>query len=450
MKQRYDVVIVGGGPAAVITAVTARASYPDKSVALIRKLPKVPIPCGIPYIIYQLGGDVEKDILPDAPLDKAGVEKIINEVVEIDRSSKAVILKDGKAIEYDRLVIATGSIPVVPPIEGVDLTGVFTVDKDPESLKVLVEWVKKAESILIVGAGFIGMEVADELIKLGKNVYLVEMAPWVLPGAFDEDFAALAKEELEKQGVKIYTGKKVERISGSGKVEKVVLSDGTEFKVDMVILATGYKPNSELAKKANLELNCYGAINVDEFMRTSDVDIFAVGDVASKTCFLTRKASNVMLASTAVSEARIAGINLFSLKVLKAFFWGTIAIFSTVVGDSAFASAGVTEQKVKDERLDFVVGRFETVDKHPGSLPGAHKIKVKLLVSASSGVVLGAQIYGGNSVGELINLVGLAIQNKMRADELMTSQIGTHPRLTSAPTVYPVIKAAEDALKKVG
>jgi len=444
-SDKRDVVVVGGGPAGVIAAVTARTYYPEKTVLLIRDRKRVLIPCGIPYILHHLGGDVASDVMPDAPLEKAGVEIMIDEVTALDRDKQVVHTAGGRTIAYERLVLATGSRPVVPPIEGARLSGIYTVAKDDRTQERLVRAAAEAEDIVVVGAGFIGMEVADELASAGRRIHLVEIAPHVLPGAFDEEVARVAAEKLSGRGVRILTGRRVERFIGGERVEKVVLDGGEEIAAQMVILAVGYRPRGELAAAAGLEMTRKGALVVDEFMRTSDAHIFAVGDVAGTVSFLSRKPTSIMLASTAVSEARMAGMNLFSVRVIRPFR-GTIAIFSTVIADTAFAAAGVTEQMARSENIAYVVGRGQAPDMHPGKMPGAKTIHVFLKVAASSGVVIGAQMYGGESLGELINVVGLAIEQGLHADELMTSQIGTHPRLTSAPTAYPLIKAAENAV----
>jgi pyruvate/2-oxoglutarate dehydrogenase complex dihydrolipoamide dehydrogenase (E3) component len=149
-----------------------------------------------------------------------------------------------------------------------------------------------------------------------------------------------------------------------------------------------------------------------------------------------------MLASTACAEARIAGMNLFNLHVVKTFS-GTIAIYSTAIGDVGFGTAGVTEQRAKEEGIDAKAGLFEGVDRHPGKLPDAHKQIVKLITARQSGVIIGGEVIGGLEAGELTNVIGMAIQNRMTVNSLLTAQIGTHPCLTASPAAYPLIKAAE-------
>jgi pyruvate/2-oxoglutarate dehydrogenase complex dihydrolipoamide dehydrogenase (E3) component len=174
----------------------------------------------------------------------------------------------------------------------------------------------------------------------------------------------------------------------------------------------------------------------------------AVGDCAEKRDFVTRKISTTMLASTACAEARIAGMNLFKLSAMKTFS-GTIAIFSTALGDTGYGVAGVTEKTATQEQFDVVTGSFTGVDKHPGTMPGVHKQTVKLIAAREGGLVLGGEVIGGTSTGELTNLIGFIIQNKMTVNNILTAQIGTHPLVTAPPTAYPLIKAAEAVARKL-
>jgi len=225
--------------------------------------------------------------------------------------------------------------------------------------------------------------------------------------------------------------------------------NGEKIDADAVILAMGYTPNTILAEEAGIPLDSKGFIRVDEYMRTGSPDIFAIGDCAEKRDFVTRKVTGVMLASTAASEARVAGTNLYQLSVVKTFS-GTISIFATAIGKTGFGVAGLTETAAKKEGFNITIGTFTGVDKHPGAIPGTHSQYVKLIVGKTSGVLLGGEVVAGMSTGELTNIIGLAIQAKIPISSLLTAQIGTHPLLTAPPTAYPVIKAAESIMRCSG
>ncbi len=443
--ERVDAIVVGGGPAGLITAVTAKRTYPDKKVVLVRSVEKGVVPCGIPYVFRRMES-VDKDILPDKSLEANNIPIVINTVTEIDRHNKKIVFQDGTEMGYERLVLAIGSKPVTPPIPGLELDNVFFVKKDLDYLKKMREAVYNSKKVVIIGGGFIGVEFADELSGIeGLEVSIVELMPHCLMAAFDDEFVVPVEEELKRLGVKLYTGVKVERLEGDGKVERVVLSSGEILDADMVIVAIGAKPNTDLAVQAGLALVRGGGIWVDEYLRTSDPSIFAVGDCAEKRDFLTRKHTPVMLASTAVAEARIAGANLWGLKLIRENR-GTIATFSTKVGNIALGAAGLTERVAKREGFEIITSIAEAPNRHPGCLPGAVKTKVKLLFSKHSGVILGGQVMGGESAGEIVNIIALAVQMGITATQIDTLQIATHPLLTAAPTVYQFVTAAGKAM----
>lgn len=446
--ERTDVLVVGGSAAGVVAATTAKATYPDKRVVLIRKDELSLVPCGIPYVFGSLDSTA-KNLMPNDALAKAGVELRIAEVVSIDQEAKTCLTAQGEESAFDKLVIATGSEPVVPPwLPGTDLAGVYTIPKNKAYIDRALESLRNCRAVVTIGGGFIGVEMSDELNKQGIEVTLVEILPHILGLAFDEEIAVLAQDILQTRGVNVKTGAGVKAITGEGRATGVLLDNGQEVPTEAVVLSVGYRPAAGLAAESGIELNERGSIKVDEYMRTQNPDIFAVGDCAEKRDFTTRKLSSVMLASTATSEARVAGMNLYRLSAVKTFS-GTIAIWSTGLGEHGFGCAGLTERAAREEGFDVVTGMFEGIDKHPGTLPGAHKQLVKLVAASDSGVILGGQVAGGPSAGELTNLIGLAIQNRMVANSLVTAQIGTHPLLTAPPTAYPVIKAAEQVLRKM-
>ena len=446
--EKTDVLIIGGSAAGIVTALTGKSNYPEEEFLVIRKEEKAMVPCGIPYIFGSLGSS-DKNIVPDAVLTNKGIKIEVDEVISIDQNEKVCITAKGTEINFEKLILATGSIPTIPGwLKGTNLENVFTISKDKMQLDKVFQKIKDCKKIVVIGAGFIGVEMSDELNKLGKEVTLVEILPHILGLIFDKEIAVQAEEVLKTRGVKIKSGEGVKEIIGNKKVTEVLLENGEKIEAEAVILAMGYRPNTGLAQKSGLKVSEEKYIKVDGYMRTENSDIFAVGDCAEKKDFITRKPSAVMLASTACAEARIAGMNLYKLHSVKTFE-GTIAIFSTAIGETAFGAAGLTESMAKKEGCDVVIGTFDGIDKHPGTLAHTHKQMVKLIVARDSGIILGGKVIGSKSTGELINIIGLAIQNKMTVSSLLTTQIGTHPLLTAPPTAYPIIKCAEVVVKKI-
>ncbi len=442
--NNYDVIIIGGGPSGIITGITGKKQNPEKRFLLIKKEEKGLVPCGIPYIFYDLK-DISQNAMGAKPFIDVGGDVLIDEVTDINITEKILETKNGNKLQYGKLVFATGSTPIIPTfIKGYDLEGVEYINKDYWYIDKLKKKTDEAKNIVVIGGGFIGVEVAEQLAKFkDKNVSLVEMEEFCLYHAFSKEVVEKADEIIRNANINLYTNNKVNEIIGeNGKVKSVKLVNGKELKADIVIAAVGYKPNTKLAQKAGLEINSNGAIRCDNYLRTLEKDVFAVGDCSQTIGFITGRTDNIMLASTATAEARILGYNLFGIKLLRNFI-GTLSVFSTEIGGMVFASAGTIEQSAKYSNIEYVTGKFTDVDRHPGTLQGAKQLMVKLIVSPHTGTIIGGEMYGGKSVGELINVVGLAIQKEVTVYELISYQIGTHPLLTTAPTKYVLIKAAE-------
>ncbi len=446
--KNTDVLIVGGSATGLVAGLTVKSNYKEKKVTIVRKEEKVMIPCGIPYIFGTLESS-DKNILPDAGLEKLGVDILVDEVTQIDTKTKVAKTVSGEEISFDKLILGTGSEPVVPKwLTGTDKENVFTIPKSKEYLDSIYQKLSGLKKVLVVGAGFIGVEVADELNKKGFDVTLIEILPQILGAAFDAEFAADAESKLSERGIKVLTNIGIKEITGGSAVNGALLGDGSTLNADAVILSLGYLPNAKLAKSMGLEINELGFIKTDRYKRTSNPDVFAAGDCSEKVDFATGKLSKIMLASTACAEARVAGLNLFSLSTINTFR-GTIGIYSTSVGDNAYGVAGLTESIAKNEGFDVVTGSFTGVDTHPGCLEHSQKQTVKLIVSKNNGVILGGEAMGGRSVGELTNVIGFAIQNNMTINNLLVAQIGTQPMLTASPAGYPLIKAAELVAKQL-
>ncbi len=448
MDKKVDILVIGGSAAGTVAASTAKSKHPDKSILLVRKEAQAVVPCGIPYIFGTLGTS-EKDVMPDTGLKNAGIDIRIDTITSIDKDKKIATFENGDTLVFDKLVLGTGSMPFKPGwLKGGALKNVFTIPKNKTYLDQLQNDLKDKKHITVVGAGFIGVEMSDELKKSGADVTLVEIQPRILGLAFDEEIALHAEENLKKDGVDVRVGVGVKEILGDTQVEKVLLSDDTTIKTDAVILSMGYRPNAELAKAMGLKLNDHGFISVDAYMRTSEKDIFAAGDCAEKRDFATSRVSTTMLASTAAAEARVAGLNLYSLSTYRSFK-GTIGIYSTMIGETVYGVAGITEEAATKEGFAVIGSTFKGMDRHPGKLPGMHEQIVKLVVSKATGTILGGEVIGGESAGELINVLGVIIQTGSTINDVLTMQIGTQPMLTASPGKYPIIKAAEIASRNI-
>lgn len=444
-----DVLIIGGSAAGMVAALAGKAHWQKKEFILVKKQKEMMVPCGIPYIFGTLDCS-DKNLMPvDAKLQENGIESLVDEATNIDTAKKIVIFASGEKISYQKLVLATGSTPVKPKwLHGAELDNVFVIPKDKTYLDDMKLKLGTAKNIAVIGAGFIGVELSDELSKRGYKVTLIEKMPHILGLAFDPEIAEQVLEMLVHRGVNVITGNGITKVIGASKVEAIELNDGQQMQMDAVILSIGYKPNTELAKLSGIYVDEDDFIAVDEYMRTHAKDVFAVGDCAQKRDFVTRSRVATMLASTACAEARIAGMNMFNLHVVKTFS-GTIAIYSTAIGDTGFGTAGITEQRAEQEGIATITGSFKGMNRHPGNLPDAHIQLVKLIAAKNSGVIIGGEVIGGPETGELTNVIGLAIQNRMSVNSFLTMQIGTHPCLTASPAAYPLIKAAEIIAVKI-
>jgi NADPH-dependent 2,4-dienoyl-CoA reductase/sulfur reductase-like enzyme len=440
------IVVIGGGPAGITSAITARRYYPEAKITLIRKEKKVLIPCGIPYIFGTVGSP-EKNLIPDTILSKNNIELFVDEVTGLNKGTKIVTTASGETISYDKMVLAIGSLPLVPPLPGVELDNVFSVKKDVEYLEGLSKALDQAKDVVIIGGGFIGLEFADECKKRGNlNVTVIELLPHCLLLACDEEICIRVEKKLSERGIKIVTDTRAKAILGDKKVQYVESENGQKIKAEVVILGIGVKPNVELALKAGLRVDKKNGLSVDDFMRTSDKNIFACGDCVAKRCYLSGVPSDVRLASMATTEARVAGANLFGI---RRRIECAIGIFSTCFGELAVGSAGLTERAAKEMGIDVVTSEVAAPDKHPSCISGAQDLGIKLIFEKDTGLLAGGQVYGGSTVGELINFIGTFIQHKMRADEISTFQMGTHPMLTASPMAYQIANAAEIAAAKL-
>jgi pyruvate/2-oxoglutarate dehydrogenase complex dihydrolipoamide dehydrogenase (E3) component len=450
MQQR-DLVVIGGSAAGLMAALTTKRRYPEKSVTIIRNVSKTPVPCGIPYIYGTLRA-VEKNIIPDEMVTSLGIEIVASHVENVDRENKVISCRDHDPLKYTKLIIATGSKPIVPPMPGVDLENVFTVAKNPFFLQRIFSALEQAKNVVVIGGGFIGVEMAEQIARLQKEIQadtrvsLVEMMDCCLSLACEKEFGRAVEEELKKEGVTLYLNSQVKGIEADseGKVKGVALEDGSSLEADVVIFGIGARPNTDLPEAIGLKTDPRQGVLVDEYMQTDDPDVYAAGDCASKFSFFTGKPSGIRLASVAATEGMIAATNIFKPKSRKTL--GALGAFATRVGERSLGSAGYTSMAAQQEGIDFVVGEAVAPNRHPGGLPGCIKdLCVKMLFRREDGVLIGGHVCGGEAAADMANVMAVAMQAHLTADDLATMQYATHPLLTASPLTYHIMLAAEFA-----
>jgi len=246
--------------------------------------------------------------------------------------------------------------------------------------------------------------------------------------------------------VNVMTGNTAKSIGGNDKVEFVELSDGSKIECDLVIIGIGVTPNTKLAVDSGIEIGTTRGIKVDEFQRTNISNIFAVGDCAEKYSFYNSEPVAVRLASEATREGKIASANIYTPQWRNI---GTIGVFSTVVGKTAIAMAGLTDTQAERLGYDIVTGEAQSASKHPGTMPDAEPMRVRLTFNRRSGALLGGSACCTMTAGEVNNIMAAAIVNRMTMEQVALFPIGTHPFLTASPLAYQITDAASDALHKI-
>ncbi len=440
--MKRDILIIGGGPAGISAARFAKLMNPKLEVALVRTSPLMVIPCAIPY---SLGRAVPRDsiVIPDSMVTGVGVDLLVDVVVEV--KDKVATLQSGEKIEFDKLILAVGSKPIVPPIPGADLENVFFV-KDRNSMIRIEEALERAASVVIVGGGFIGLEVGTELRRRGMDVTIVELLPHCLQTVFDEEFCEAAEFKMRSEDIRICTRSTAIGIEEDRGMKRVHLDSGVDLLADVVIFGIGVRANTDLASKMGLELGRFG-VKTNQYLETSREGVFAAGDCRTKINFVTGKETPVKLASIAVWEGMTAAANAISEH--RREFPGVIGAFATKIFDLSLGMAGLNEKMAQGEGIQYVVGTCEVPDKHPATMPETRNLFLKLIFDRASGSIIGAETQGGDSVGELINFLSFCIGKKMKVDDLVFLQHCSHPLLTPLPSSNPVMLASKDAMMKM-
>lgn len=437
---KIDILIIGGGPAGIVASHVAKKNNSKLKILIVKKEKGIAIRCSEPYVI---GGKVKLEdiIVPDEEMiNKFGIDLIIDEVIEIDHQNKKAYTESKEEISYNKLILATGANPFIPPVENTDLKNVFTL-RDTQDTENISNIAKQSLKALVVGGGAIGIEVASLLKEKGLEVTVVEFMSHLVSGTYDEDFSKKVEKTLVDQGINLILKESVKSFIGKDKVEKAITSSGKEIETDLVIISCGVRSEVKLAQEIGAKIGKFG-IEVNKKMETSIKNVYACGDCAQALSAITQKPCPSQLATTAVIQGKIAGINAAGGDKQ---YQGVTNPAVSVVFDTACGCVGVTEKLAQEENIDILVGKANSFTRytcHPGKKP----ISLKLIFDKENEQIIGAQIFGGEEgISGRVNLLSLAIQKKLTKKDLAELHHCAHPELTPLPFAEPIVMAAESA-----
>lgn len=424
------IVIVGGVAGGMSAATRMRRLDADAEIIVLEKSGHVSYAnCGLPYFV---GGVIEEEdaLLLQTPASlharfKLDV-RVATEVTSIDPAAKTVTVKDWlKSEEYvlsfDKLILSPGASPVVPPIPGIERALTLRTVEDVEKIADRVN--AKPQSAVVIGGGFIGVEIAENLVHKGVPTTVVEAAPQVL-APLDPEMATLVAKEMRKHGISLHLGVSAQEVTPT----TVVLSDETVLDAELVIMAIGVRPDTSLAKAAGLTIGTRGGIEVDDFNRTSNHDIYAVGDAAEKTDAIDGSATLVPLANLANRHGRVVADHIAGRTIRPNKTIGTAIV---KVFDLMIAATGWNEKRLKAAGRDVMVIHTHP-NNHAGYYPDAKQIALKLIFDPKTGEILGGQGVGVDGVDKRIDVIATAIRGGITAPELADLELAYAPPFGSA------------------
>ena len=414
------VAVIGCTHAGTAAILNLKRIYPDSDVTVFERNDNISfLSCGIALYV----GGVVKDAQglfycsPDKLKELNVDTKMRHNVESADIKGKKIIAKNletGVETEhaFDKLIITSGSWPIIPRIEGIDSNNIL-LSKNFDHSNAIIDAAKDAKKVVVVGAGYIGVELVEAFNDQGKEVILVDAEDRILNKYLDKDFTDIAEKTFTEKGIKIATSEKVIKFeSVNGEVSKVI-TDKNEYEADMVIMCVGFRPNTEIFK-GQLDMLPNGAINVDEYMRTSDKDVMAAGDCCSVFFNPTREHMYIPLATNAVRMGTLAAINIVENKIKHPGTQGTSGI---KIYENNMASTGITEEIAKQLGIDadFV---YAVDNYRPEFMPTYEKVTLKVVFEKESRRILGAQLTSKADLTQSINTISVCIQNNMTIDQL--------------------------------
>ncbi len=447
MEKNTKIVVIGCSGAGAMTAMMLKKSQPSFDITILREEDERGLltRCAIPYICC---GDVlvEPSYKDDRMFTDIGIRLINQSAVMIDRKSKTVKMASGEEYPYDKLVLAMGASPVIPPIEGIDADGVFTLRKSEDAFRILNRMnMRRIKKCVIIGAGAIGLEIAYLTAKKGVAVEVVEMCDHILPSALDADMSREVEEYIKKKGVSLRLNSKVGKIKGKEEVKSVTLDTGEEIGAEMVIVSAGARPRTELAKAAQLDIGIQG-LKVNPYLQTSDPDIYAAGDVIEFENRITKKASLGQLRPNAVIGGRVVAKNILGKKIEYPPF---VNSFATKFFDKSIAGTGITHEAAEKEGFDPISIKKTATNQHSMMIEKKN-YTVKLVFDKKNKKLIGGQITSDSrTMIKNIDTIAVAIRSDWTAEQLATLRCAGQPELSPDPGREPIALAAEDALAKL-
>lgn len=436
MKSNKHIVIVGGVAGGMSFATRYRRLNSQDQITIFDKGPYVSFAnCGLPYYV---GGEINKrDKLIVANSNSLKNDFNLNietetEVLDILSDQKKIKVKNKdqvKFVSYDKLILSPGAKPFVPNIEGINRDFVFTLRNIPD-VDNIMEYIKlnKPKKAVVIGGGFIGIEMAENLSKKGLEVSVVEMAPYVL-AILDPEMAKIAEEELEKNGIKLYVNSQVTKVNHNN----LEVNNETMIDTDLIILSSGVLPDSTLAKTANIETGIRGGIIVNEKFETNIPDIYAIGDAIIVKNYITLEDSLISLASPANRQGRqLADI----LNGINVNYQGTLGTSILRLFNLTIASTGLNERQLKNR--PYKVLHLSGND-HAGYYPGASRIYLKVIFDPNTLEILGSQAIGKKGVDKRIDVIATAIKAKMKVTDLQELELAYAPPYGSAKDIINMV-----------
>ncbi|MGF6906525.1 FAD-dependent oxidoreductase [Fusobacterium sp. PH5-44] len=445
------VIIIGGVAAGTKVAAKLKRESENNEVIILNKGKNISYAgCGLPYYVGNVV-KMKEDLIVNTPeMFEKRTGAVVHtevEVVNIDRENKnvtALDLSTGHKVKYpyDKLVIATGARATKPPVEGIDLPEVYTMREPDDAIKLRDDIrEKRLKRVAVIGGGYIGMELIENLLLQGISVYLVEMAPRILM-PFDKEFSEKIKEIVKENGVIVLTDTKLEGIYGNGKVEKIKTSCG-DIEVDGVVLSAGIKPNTEFLKSSGLTLMANGTIQVNEYMETNDPNIYAAGDCVSVKNSITGDLVWSPMGSSANIEGRLLAQNLLGAK--KAYK-GVLGTAVAKIPGINVGKTGLNEEDAKKHGFE-PISVVAVVDDKTHYYPNATTFTIKLIADRKTLKILGVEVMGKGSVDKIVDIMVMCISMDGTLHDLEDLDFSYAPPFSTA--IHPLVHVANILFNKI-